>query len=323
MPHTDVALQTDFAQDVLTGFSEKQKFISSKYFYDSKGDKIFQDIMHMPEYYLTNAEYDILDQQTPEIIQSLGFGKEPFELIEFGAGDGHKTDLILEYLVNKGSDFKFLPIDISSSVLEELEQNINRKFPDLDIKTLNDDYFSALSRIHEISSSRKCILFLGSNIGNFLKDEAISFLHRIYELLDPGDKLLIGFDLKKDPRIISKAYNDDAGHTRAFNLNLLHRMNRELGADFNVENFDHYPVYDPSTGAARSYIMSLKNQTVWFDALEKAFDFKQDELIYTEISQKYSLEDISELALLSGFHVKEHFFDPRNYFVDSLWEKTE
>lgn len=308
-----------FGEEVLAGLTADPKYLPSKYFYDAVGDGIFRKIMDMPEYYLTDCEFQIFRQQGDRIISTLLADGQTVDLIEFGAGDGTKTSLLIEALLLQQIPFRFLPIDISSNVLQILQTDLHARYPDLNIHPLNDDYFHALEKIHLQSRSLKLVLFIGSNIGNFTRDKAVSFLKKMHALLDPGDKVLIGFDLKKDPTLIRAAYNDPAGYTRAFNLNLLERINRELGGTFDTALFDHQPHYDPATGAATSHLVSLADQEVYVGSLKTSFQFSKGEKIFTEISQKYDMDMIAEMASDSGFDICGSFFDDRKYFVDSLW----
>lgn len=309
----------EFARAVIHGLSAKPKHLSSKYFYDEKGDKLFQEIMHMPEYYLTNCEYEILDGYKVNFLELIG--KSHFDLIELGAGDGLKTKVLLDYFVRKEADFTYVPIDISAHVLDLLAKDLSKRWPELDLKLLEGDYFEKLEEMHYRSNARKVILFLGANIGNLAPDEATSFIRRIHEHMDSGDLLITGFDLKKDPEVILNAYSDPAGITAAFNLNLLRRMNKEFEGDFDLDAFKHWETYNPITGATKSYLVSKKNQLVKLKALNRSFEFKAWEAIDVELSQKFSLEEIEEMARKTGFRVLRHFTDHRQYFVDSVWRK--
>lgn len=309
-----------FAKDVIRGLSRNPKSISSQYFYDEQGDKIFQEIMNMPEYYLTRCEHEIFSQQRKEICEAFDAFAEPFNLIEFGAGDGYKTKLLLKYLLDQNANFIYYPVDISNHILKELSNSLQEELPGLKVKPLNLEYFSALSRLSDINNRRNVILFLGANIGNFHLHDAASFLHRIKWYSKKGDMFLLGADLKKDPRVISLAYNDPHGITASFNLNLLSRINRELGADFKLEHFMHHTFYEPVSGEIRSYLVSLKQQHVRFSTLNWETSFEAYELIHTEISKKYSIPELELLAGEQGFEVLQHFRDSKNYFVDSLWK---
>ena len=298
---------------------QKPKRLSSKYFYDEKGDKLFQAIMKMDEYYLTNSEYEIFSLQKDQILQAILTRKKPFQLIEFGAGDGLKTKLLLEFLMEIDADFEYIPIDISSHVLEELESQLKIKWPNLICKPKVSTYFEAL---HDLRSDKtKLVLFLGSNIGNFNLIEAQEFISNVNENLNSGDYFLLGVDLKKDPRVILSAYNDKGGVTKAFNLNLLDRINRELDGNFRTENFDHFPTYDPVSGETKSFLISKTKQLVELKKLNKTIEFNYAEPIFMEISKKYDLEELEFLASKTNFEFVEHFHDCKHYFVDTLWKK--
>ncbi|PTM11491.1 MAG: L-histidine N(alpha)-methyltransferase [Bacteroidetes bacterium] len=307
-----------FAVDVEQGLSSSPKHIPSKYFYDAAGDKLFQQIMAMPEYYLTNCEFEIFEQQKEQIL--VAFGDNPFELIELGAGDGTKTKILLDYFLAQKADFVYRPIDISAHVLEHLVSDCARRWPDLDVQEVAGDYLEALTEIQqEATGRRKVVFFLGGNIGNFSQTQAVGFYRELASHLAPGDLVLTGFDLKKNPATILAAYNDPAGITAAFNLNLLHRINRELGANFDPAQFLHWETYNPASGEARSYIVSKTDQLVKIKQLQLSVHFSAWEPISVEVSTKYNDRDIKMLATQSGFEIQTTFTDQKHYFVDSLW----
>ncbi len=310
-----------FQSDVLQGLTSNPKYIHSKYFYDEQGDLLFQQIMALEEYYLTDVESEIFSENKDDFLQHFNHHCDHFHLIEFGSGDAYKTKKLLKYFTDLNIDFEYNPIDISSSTINTLMMDLKKTIPDLAINPYNLEYFDALEVIDKKISCRKIILFLGSNIGNFNPDETLKFFGSINQKLKPGDLLLTGFDLKKDPSVILAAYNDSKGVTSSFNLNVLERINRELGANFNLELFYHYPVYDPVEGAAKSYLISKKEHVVVINDLDLEVAFYPNEAIFTEISQKYDLEMIGRYASESGFEIIKNYFDQKNYFVNSLWEK--
>ncbi|MEP2026633.1 MAG: L-histidine N(alpha)-methyltransferase [Reichenbachiella sp.] len=314
----EIIKNKQFLTDVIDGLSADTKHISSKYFYDKKGDAIFQQIMHMDEYYLTDAELDIFQTHKCEIANIFSPEKEPFNLIEFGAGDGMKTKVLLKELLSHEIPFDYIPIDISQNALDQLKQSLTKEMPDLSFKGIQGDYFEVLNRLKEDNGRKNVVLFLGSNIGNFTNEEALSFTSDISDKLNPKDLLFIGVDLKKDPKKILLAYNDPTGITAEFNYNLLRRINRELGGNFDVEQFEHHPIYDPVTGECKSALLSKKEQEVQVD--NQTFHFAKWEPVHTEISRKYSLKQLHRLAEKSGFKVKKDLFDSNKYFVDSIWE---
>jgi dimethylhistidine N-methyltransferase len=310
---------TRFAEDVLRGLGSTPKQLSSRYFYDDEGTRLFMEIMKLPEYYLTRAELKIFNEQGDAICDAFTSGAGVIDLIELGAGDGTKTAVLIDRLLKAGVDFTYSPIDISQEANDALSARFHRRFPDLRIRPHTGDYFRVLGSLKNGNGRRKVLLFLGSNIGNFLRDNAVSFFRQLREVMNRNDRLLVGFDMQKDPRVIVAAYDDSKGVTSAFNLNLLRRINRELGANFDLDKFSHYAQYRPMECAARSFLISREKQTVTIKALNRSFDFEQWEAIFMEISQKYTHAMIDELADDGGFEIEREFFDEENFYIDSLW----
>jgi len=317
--HTET--HSEFAQDIYLGLSSKPKYLQSKYFYDAEGDKLFQQITALNEYYLTDCEHEILNNHKDDLLTFFLDSNTPFLLTELGAGDGQKTEVLLNHFLYESVHFRYFPIDISPNVLDLLESKLLANFPQLNVSTYPGDYFRALDRLNAEANGRKVLLFLGSTIGNFKFEEAVKFLRSLKIRMTNKDLLLIGFDLKKTPNTILQAYNDPSGITAQFNLNLLHRINKELEGEFKPDDFYHHPTYDPSTGEAKSFLISKKNQTIRIGKLNTTFEFKEGEPIFTEISQKYDEDMINTLAEKAGFRVQNNFYDSRKYFVDSLWQK--
>lgn len=310
-------ISAQVAQAVEEGLFKEQKTLPSWLFYDHQGDRIFQEIMHMPEYYLTGCEYEILQMNAAAILkrfQQLG----AFQLIELGAGDGLKTEILLKHFTQQQADFTYHPIDISAAVLTQLQDRLSTSLPNLPFFPQQGDYDKALEKLNLSSDKRKVILFLGSNIGNFSVTEAGAFLQRIKKSMHANDLLFVGMDLKKDPRMIQRAYDDAQGITKSFNLNLLIRLNRELGGNFMLDQFSHYPTYNPETGEAKSYLVSLRQQDVYFEALQKTVRFKRWEHIHTEVSIKYDQQMIEQLAEVSCLTIEYQYYDCKHYFSDVL-----
>lgn len=311
-----------FMADVDKGLSKTPKTLPSKYFYDARGDELFVEIMNMPEYYLTNAEMEIFQQQTKGLIADLGCKKDTFfEVVELGAGDGAKTKKLLEMLIAEGYQFDYLPVDISGHALRELAADLAQEIPELNVATQQGDYFEILAGINK-SERQKVVLFLGSSLGNMDDKLAAKFLYRLGANLRKGDKLLLGLDLIKSAEIVLPAYHDAAGITRAFNLNLLHRINRELDADFNVAHFEHCPEYYAQRGFALSYLKSSKRQTVTIGALNKSYILEENECIRTEISRKYTAEILQEIIRETDFFITGKRTDSRNYFADFILSRS-
>lgn len=311
--------QGQFARDVLDGLSAEPRKLSSKYFYDAEGDRLFQKIMHLPEYYLTRAELEIFTIHKEQILAIIQ-PKDPFRLIELGPGDGLKTRVLLRHFQSRQANFSYVPVDISSNSLSGLITSLEREIPGLETMPLAGDYFEVLAGLKFKEELRNVVFFLGSNIGNFLGDTVTAFLRSIQQNLRSGDLLMIGFDLKKDPKRILSAYNDASGVTRDFNLNLLRRINDELGGNFITDRFMHHPVYNPVTGECRSYLISKVEQEVFIEKLDRTFRFGAWEPIFMEVSKKYSIREIETLAVQTGFRVVENLFDSDRLFTDAIWE---
>jgi len=312
-------MSSEFAKDVDMGLSDKNKYLSSKYFYDAKGSVLFQQIMELPEYYLTRAELNIFQTKSLNILSKIN--AESIDIIELGAGDGVKTIEFLKHLSDAGAKLKYYPLDISEDAINQLVDKISLSLPALIISPLIGDYFNKMPHIPP-SHAKKVVLFLGANIGNYRHNKAVSLLKLINDNLDLGDMLLIGIDLKKSPNLVAKAYNDSKGVTKAFNLNLLSRINAELGGNINLLKFDFYSQYNPQTGEIESYLVSLEKQEVYLKATDKTYQFGENELVFTELSKKYSTSEIETLAYESGFDCIAQFRDENNYFADCLFEKT-
>ncbi|BDS13422.1 L-histidine N(alpha)-methyltransferase [Aureispira anguillae] len=316
-------MNKQFAQDVKDGLGATQKSIPYIYFYDERGSWLFQQIMQLPEYYLTDCEICILETYKDKMLEFFGAPKQRFNLIDLGAGDASKTKSLLQHYSEKGVNFTYTPVDLSTSILSALSESLDAAYPNLKHRAINKDYWEAMEQLKEENTDkkeRKVVLFLGANIGNFTYDESVEFLTTLKTYLNPGDLVLVGFDLKKRPEIIYKAYLDSKGITAAFNLNLLHRINQELGANFKPNYFRFYPYYNPQTGELRSHLVSQKEQSIHIEALNMEVKFEQWEAIHTEISKKHTLKEIEDLATAAGYTVKQHFLDNKAYFVDTLLE---
>ena len=316
----------DLADAVRRGMTQSPKQLSSRFFYDDEGSRLFGEIMHLPEYYLTRSEYEALDTYKADLLALFSADNRPFDLVELGAGDGLKTKLLLDYFWQQKADFTYSPVDISKGALDGLVDDIALQWPEIAIAPQHDDYFNTLKRLGDRAAAdgnhpRLVVLFLGSNIGNFSPAEAVDFYRQIARHLQPGDLVLTGFDLQKHPAIIHAAYNDSQGLTRAFNLNLLRRLNRELGADFDLTTFDHYETYSPENGEARSYLVSRLAQVVNITALNMSVRFETGEVIHTEISRKFKRAGIEHLAQQSGFELTYWFTDGKAYFADVIYQK--
>ncbi len=307
-----------FYDDVVMGLGAPQKYLQSKYFYDATGDRIFQELMSCEEYYPTNCELEIFSEKTAEICKAIMGDGDDFDLIELGAGDATKSTYLLQYLLEQGVNFTYVPIDISENVISYLSVTLPVTLPGINLTGLNGEYFDMLEKAASVSNKRKVVMFLGSNIGNMLPDEAGSFCRELRNHLSCGDMVLIGFDLKKNPKTVLAAYNDKEGITKRFNLNLLERINRELNAGFDLTKFEHFPAYDPETGACKSYLVSLEDQLVKINNTQ-TIHFLKDECIFMEISQKFEVAQTDQMAHRAGFKPTHYFFDDKRWFIDVIW----
>lgn len=312
-----------FALDILVGLSEQRKRIPSQYMYDAEGSRLFDKITQLDEYYPTKCELDILERCAGRFAELAD--NQPFNLVEFGAGSALKASYLIEAFLKHNLDFQYVPIDISHSALEKLADDMTRRFPDLELTALISEYFTGIKWLNNRYRRKNIAIFLGSSIGNFSHAEARVFLRSMWNCLNNGDNLIIGFDLKKDIELLVRAYNDSEGVTAAFNFNVLERINRELGGEFDISKFRHIGTYDVFSGAMESYLVSLEAQDVFIDAIGRSFKFGPWEPIHIEYSYKYLESDIENLAAETGFEVIEHIYDSNRWFIDSFWrvKKTD
>jgi L-histidine N-alpha-methyltransferase len=303
------------ADDVRKGLSAQQKRFLPKYFYDELGSQLFEAICLLPEYYLTRAENEILQRYSDEIVAAVDGQKT---LVEMGSGSASKTRLLIEALLRRQASLLFMPVDISASALESSSRILLQSYPRLSIEAYAADYFAGLAELGKKQRTRTLALFLGSNISNFDLDEALRFLRALRTVLHHGDALLLGADLKKDPAVLEAAYNDALGVTSAFNLNVLARINRELGGSFDLRAFRHRAFYNSEMGRIEIYIESLIDQRVRIAKLDMEVEFAAGELIHTENSYKYDMNGIRELAAQTGFALSRTWLDSQERFSSNL-----
>ena len=307
-----------FAEDVDKGLSLKNKAISSKYFYDDIGSSLFQKITKHPDYYLTKNEIEILNKvklKLPNILKI-----KEIDIIELGPGDGSKSKIIIEGFLKNNYIVNYYPIDISKKALKLIERNIKENNR-LNINGIVSEYIEGLNYVKNISKNKQLILFLGSNIGNFEKPQSVEFMKSINKNIKKDSYIFIGFDLKKDPRKLNKAYNDSSNLTKKFNLNLLTRINNDMQANFNLNKFVHYGTYNPLLGAMESFLISKVKHQVNIKKIKKIYSFKAYETIHLEYSFKYSIEDIEDLAKKSKFTIQKYYKNIDRGFTNSLWKK--
>jgi len=303
--------------DVLVGLSSEPKQLPSRLFYDDEGSRLFQKICSLEDYYLSRCELEIFVEHGRELVAPLQ--GQAVNIVDLGAGDGHKSAVLIEHLIELGVDVRYVPIDISEGALHVATESMSARFPDVEIAGILGEYFEGIRWLGEQSQRRNLVLFLGSNIGNFDRAQARGLLRELWMSMGADDLALIGFDLKKDIDKLMGAYNDREGVTAAFNLNLLRRINRELGGDFDLDKFRHYGTYNALSGAMESYLISLEAQTVRIEALQQSFAFEPWEPIHTEYSYKYLESDIEALASDTGFAPRSRFTDDNGMYCASLW----
>lgn len=310
-----------FQKDVSEGLTRFPKQLSSRFIYDRFGDRLFQQIMAMPEYYLTDCEYEIISKNTTTIGELFRNRENGLDLIELGAGDGKKTKVLLKYMASNKFNFVYKPIDISENALQQLTANLAEEIPSLSVDPEEGEYFEVLERLKGYNKRKKVIMVLGSNIGNLSHPQAVDFLSKLQDTLLSEDLLFMGFDQKKDPQIILDAYNDKTGITAAFNKNLLHRINRDLGGNFDVDKFKHWEIYNPETGTAESFLIAQEPMNVFIEDLGLEVVFQKWETIHVEISQKYDDATVEWLALQSNLEIVTSYSDEREYYKNYIFKK--
>lgn len=306
----------DFAVDVRRGLSANPKQLFPKYLYDALGSRLFEAICQVDEYYPTRAEKEILTRHADEIVGAI---PDCHTLIELGSGSAEKTRQIIEALIRRKGELLFIPVDISASALDESSHSLLESYPTLRIEAYAADYFQALAALPDPGPEPVLVLFLGSNIGNFERADAITFLQTIRSVLRPGDFLLLGADLKKDRATLEAAYNDALGVTRAFILNELARINRELGADFDLWAFGLRSFYDAEAGCVEVFLESLRAQLVTIRGLDMTVEFAAGERIHMEYAYKFDREELMDMGVQSGFELEQTWLDSQKRFSSNLY----
>lgn len=305
----DLAPETDdFLSDVLTGLSQAQKKLPCKYIYDEKGSLLFDRICELPEYYPTRTEMALLEMKGGEIAACVG---PSAQIVEYGCGSVQKIRLLLDALDNPAA---YVAVDISREHLLNAAAALAEDYPNLEVHALCADFTRPFDvpPANQAPAARRVGFFPGSTLGNFNREDAVGLLAGAAESLGSGGGMVIGLDLKKDGSVLHAAYNDSQGVTAAFNLNLLERINRELGGDFDLDAFDFRAHYNVDKGRVESYLYSILEQTVCLDG--RTFDFKKGEAVHTENSHKYSIDEFREFASEAGFAHKQVWTDPDQLF---------
>jgi dimethylhistidine N-methyltransferase len=305
-----------FAEDLAAGLTARPKWLSCHWFYDEVGSQLFEQICELPEYYLTRCERSILEEHAEEIAERFD---APTTLVELGSGSASKTRLIIEAFLAQHGRLVFAPIDISRTMLEESANLLLDDYPGLEVRAFAGRYESGLKHLSKSQASPRLTLWLGSSVGNLDRQQASLFLRRVRSGMGAADRLLIGIDLRKDRLALERAYDDGAGVTARFDLNLLGRANRELGGHFDLSEFEHRATWREDIGRVESHLVSRRSQRVRIDDLDLEIDFEAGETVHTESSYKYSQPEIEELAEQSGMRRESCWLDDEGLYTLNLF----
>ena len=305
----------EFASEVRKGLASVPKQLPCRFLYDEVGSQLFEEICDLPEYYLTRAEDEILERSSDEIASCLA---EPVALVELGSGSSTKTRRLIEALLRRQGRLRYVPVDISRSILDESARSLLESYGGLEIHAIAAEYQEGLRHVRRERTRAKLLAWLGSNVGNFDRAAAAGFLRTIRAAMRDEDHLLIGVDLRKGADVLEPAYDDPAGVTARFNKNLLGRINRELGGHFDLDRFEHRATWREREGRVELGLVSREAQTVAIDGLDAAVEFEAGEFVHTEDSHKYSLDELAALARESGMESVRHWLDAGERFSLSL-----
>ncbi len=312
--------QVEFAEAVRNGLSAEPKTLPSQFFYDAEGSRLFEEICGLPEYYLTRAEAEILEDRAAEIAVQ---HPEIETLVELGSGSAVKTEFLLRAFEADGRRLRYVPIDVSRAALEESVVRLEERHPEMEIRPVLADYEMGMAELPALDLGPTLILWLGSSIGNLRRAAANAFISSCREFMSRADRLLVGIDLRKDRETLERAYDDRRGVTAQFDINLLARINRELGGRFDLKLFAHQARYDEVSGSVESGLVSQRDQEVSIDGLDDVVKFAQGERIHTEDSFKYSPEEIDALAARAGLALETRYFDAANRFSLNLMSPVD
>ena len=311
--------QNTLVQELSSSLNKKQKSINPKFFYNKKGSQLFEEICKLPEYYLTRTEISILTQLYEKLPPHLN---GDFRLVELGSGSSKKTRTLISILERLQKHVEYFPIDISK-ILRDSSKKLRDDYENLHITGIIDSYESGLEFIKNYDNKKNLIVFLGSSFGNLDYENGLEFLQKINSSMKKDDLFLIGLDLVKDKAVLERAYNDSQGVTAKFNLNVLSRINSELDSNFNINKFVHHAIYNESQNRVEIYLRSLENQIVNIPKARMMLQIKQDELIHTENSYKYTIPEIKEILAITGFRIKDIWYDEKQYFCLVLLSKND
>lgn len=309
------AHQHIFARDVAHGLAAPQKWLPPKYFYDERGSQLYEQICALPEYYPYRAEREILTTYATQIHAEIGH----LALVEFGSGSATKTRHLLAAYEWAGRPFRYCPVDIAREVLWETANRLLQEYSHVEIRAIHADFAGQPEVIQAFQLEKKAVAFFGSSLGNFTPAEGVEFLQRTAAIMGPEDVFLLGIDLKKSPAILVPAYDDAQGVTAAFNLNVLHRINRELGGRFDPQSFEHLALYNDAQGCIEMHLRSRQAQRVPIVKIDQVVSFGKDETIHTESSFKYSVDEVRDLGYQANLVLRRTWFDARHWFLLALF----
>jgi L-histidine Nalpha-methyltransferase len=310
--------QHAFARDVACGLTAPQKWLPPKYFYDERGSQLYEKICALPEYYLYRAEREIISTYAAEIHAETGH----LPLVELGSGSATKTRHLLTAYERAGQPFRYCPVDISREVLWNTANRLLQRYSHIEIHAMHTDFAGQPEVIEAFQLEKKAVAFFGSSLGNFTPEESVEFLRRTAATLGPEDVFLLGIDLKKSPAILVPAYADAQGVTAAFNLNVLHRINYELGGRFDPQSFEHVALYNAERGRIEMHLRSRLAQQVPIMKIEQAISFDKDETVHTESSYKYTADEVRNLGSAANLVLRRTWFDARGYFLLALFRSS-
>lgn len=304
-----------FGEALLEGLASDPKQIPCRFLYDAEGSRLFEEICALPEYYLTRAESQILEARADELAARF---VAPITLAELGSGSSTKTRLLIEAFLHRHGRLRYVPVDISRSILEASAQELLGSYDGLEIRAIAGEYAEGLRHLRQETERPKLVVWLGSTVGNLRREEAAAFLKGVRQSIGPADRMLVGIDLRKEPDVLEAAYDDSRGVTARFSLNLLERINRELGGNFEIKRFRHRAVYHEPEGRVAIDLVSTCDQSVQVEEIDLDCDLAEGEAIHVEDSFKYSQKEIEALTVAAGLRVEVFWTDPAERFSLSL-----
>jgi dimethylhistidine N-methyltransferase len=314
LPKLPAIASSPIAIEVLSGLTERPKTLSPWLFYDQAGSRLFEEITELPEYYVTRTERQILAEHADEIVSAAAGGRD-LSMIELGAGTATKTGLLLNAAVGLQGSVTYYPIDVSETALEEARARLEAELPEVTVEPIVADYTEGMRQNSAVSTGRRLVLYIGSSIGNFSPADAVDVLRGVRAQLLPGDCLLLGTDMVKDKDMLLAAYDDAAGVTARFNLNVLERINRELDGRFDPQLFRHQARWNEQHSRVEMHLESLQAQKVAIGALDLDVRFSLGETIHTENSYKFTDPRVVALLARAGFRLRQQWSDANKWFT--------